>query len=162
MAIISIGMLTGELGPEQIVSGGTDTCTSRNTVVWGLDAKELPGTPERVPNIAGYRHRIITCICAASRTSFPWDCVTAGHYVIGGGLPSPISSASPIVDGIKNGTRFPKKEMGESHSHSSSIDSFKYGTKTQSISAILFTQRGQSRCYQLDDARDNVLASIAS
>jgi hypothetical protein len=49
--------------------------------------------------------------------------VTAGHYVIGGGLPSPIPSASPIVDGIKNGTRFPKKEMGESHSHSSSIDS---------------------------------------
>ncbi|KAJ7893390.1 hypothetical protein B0H14DRAFT_2559800 [Mycena olivaceomarginata] len=44
MAIISIGMLTGELGPEQIVSGSTDTCTSRNTVVWGLDAKELPGT----------------------------------------------------------------------------------------------------------------------
>ncbi|KAJ7331443.1 hypothetical protein DFH08DRAFT_814750 [Mycena albidolilacea] len=66
---------------------------------------------KRVPNIAGYRHRIITCICAASRTSSPWDCVTAGHYVIGGGLPSPISSASPIVDGIKNGTRFPKKEM---------------------------------------------------
>ncbi|KAJ7323194.1 hypothetical protein DFH08DRAFT_817773 [Mycena albidolilacea] len=37
--------------------------------------------------------------------------------------PSPISLASPIVDGIKNGTRFPKKEMGESHSHSSSTDS---------------------------------------
>ncbi|KAJ7348587.1 hypothetical protein DFH08DRAFT_808317 [Mycena albidolilacea] len=36
--------------------------------------------------------------------------------------PSPISLASPIVDGIKNGTRFPKKEMGESHSHSSTID----------------------------------------
>jgi hypothetical protein len=54
--------------------------------------------------------------------------VTAGHCAIGGvrgtdggGLPSPIFSASPIVDGIKNGTRLPKKEVGESQSHSSSI-----------------------------------------
>jgi hypothetical protein len=44
IAIISIGMLGGELGPEQNVSSGTDTCTSGNTVLSGLDAKDLPET----------------------------------------------------------------------------------------------------------------------
>jgi hypothetical protein len=75
-----------------------------------------------VPNIARYQCQIITCICAASWTSSPWvRCMMAGHYVIGSGLPSPISSVSPIIEGIKNGTCLPKKEVGESHSHSSSI-----------------------------------------
>ncbi|KAJ7305683.1 hypothetical protein DFH08DRAFT_824984 [Mycena albidolilacea] len=45
-------------------------------------------------------------------------CMMAGHCMIGdirgtdgSGLASPIFSASPIVDGIKNGTRLPKKEV---------------------------------------------------
>ncbi|KAJ7787292.1 hypothetical protein B0H14DRAFT_3163316 [Mycena olivaceomarginata] len=96
-------------------SGTTLDVVKVNTPVLHLNEQDKEGSQNcRVSASDHYAH-----LCRLKNR----DCVTAGHYVIGGGLPSPISSASPIVDGIKNGTRFPKKEMGESHSHSSSIDS---------------------------------------